>query len=43
MLFLSNDFNEHKKLKAENKKKIKLVEEIIHEIFQTHAHGIFYR
>lgn len=43
MLFLSNDLIEHNHLKKQGKTRTKTVEEIIHEIIQSHAHGIFYR
>jgi len=43
MLFLSNDMIEHNHMKKEGKTKTMTVEEIIHEIVQSHAHGIYYR
>ncbi len=43
MVFLSNDQYEHKMLLKKNEKKIMLIEEIIQNIFQSHASGISYR
>ena len=43
MLFNSNDLIEHLELKKQGKQKIMLVEDIIQNIFQSHADGISYR
>lgn len=43
MLFISNDLIEHNHLKKEGKTKTMVLEEIVHEIIQTHAHGVYYR
>ncbi len=43
LLFLSDDLQKNKELRHNGHRNVVLLEEVVHSIFQSHAHGISFR